>query len=367
MSKKRRMFEVEMPADLGAEQPPSTAKPSSSSLRRGPMAAAISETADSRRERAQAEANIRAENDALAAEFVRLKKAGLITDRIPLDQIESKKLVRDRAAGVDEELGELIASIRELGLSNPIRVEQVGQGRYELIQGFRRLAAYQTLLEETGDAETWGTIPAGIVASGEAIEALYRRMVDENLVRKDISFAEMARLALDYARDPSTAQSDPDKAVAELFQSAGYQKRSYIRAFIKLVDAFDGVLEHPQAISRSLGLQLVSCLEADPNLPQKIAQYLPHGEGRDAAAELEALRLLAVKPDKKPGAGGSASPTVAKAKTTFQLTRRQGRAKCTAANGRLELRLPVDFSSLDRHRLEAAVARLLDDLEADEG
>lgn len=366
MSRKRRMFEVEMPADLGSNQSAPVGSGHGTAVRRGPMAAAISETVDSRRDRADAEARIRAENDALAAEFVRLKKAGLITDRIPLDAVDATKLVRDRAPEREEDLAELVASIRDVGLSNPIRVEQAGQGRYELIQGFRRLAAYRRLLDETGDTAAWGTIPAGIVAAGETLEGLYRRMVDENLVRKDISFAEMARLALDYARDPNTLQDDPDKAVAELFQSAGYQKRSYVRTFIKLVDAFDGVLAHPQAISRSLGLDLAARLEADPDLPQRVAADLPRGEDRDAAAELAVLRRHLAAPAKKPGTAGSGSLT-AKAKTTFQLTHRSGRAKCTAANGRLELRLPIDFSALDRHRLEQAVARMLDALDAGDG
>lgn len=53
----------------------------------------------------------------------------------------------------------------------------------------------------------------------------------------------------------------------------------------------------------------------------------------------------------------------AKAKTTFQLQRPQGSAKCTAANGRLEIRLARDFSTVDRRKLEAAVASLLDQIE----
>lgn len=47
---------------------------------------------------------------------------------------------------------------------------------------------------------------------------------------------------------------------------------------------------------------------------------------------------------------------------TFDVPRVQGPAKCTAANGRLEIRLPVDFTTLDRRRLEEAVRRLLDDI-----
>ena len=42
------------------------------------------------------------------------------------------------------ELEELKDSIRNIGLSNPIRVEQSG-GRYELVQGMRRLTAFREL------------------------------------------------------------------------------------------------------------------------------------------------------------------------------------------------------------------------------
>ena len=51
-----------------------------------------------------------------------------------------------------------------------------------------------------------------------------------------------------------------------------------------------------------------------------------------------------------------------KAKTTFQMMCPEGAAKCTASNGRLEVRLPLDFSAVERRKLEAAVQSLLDQL-----
>mgnify|MGYP000107713768 CR=1 FL=1 len=72
MTKKRRIFDIDLPdEDVPA---PVVA---SSGLRRGPMATAIGENADSLRQREQTEAAIRAENDNLAHEFVRLKRLGL--------------------------------------------------------------------------------------------------------------------------------------------------------------------------------------------------------------------------------------------------------------------------------------------------
>ena len=65
MTKKRRMFDIDMPADAGAEAETFPAgKAEEKPNRRGPMAAAIAETAESTRERQTVEASIRAENDA---------------------------------------------------------------------------------------------------------------------------------------------------------------------------------------------------------------------------------------------------------------------------------------------------------------
>lgn len=369
MTRKRRMFDIEMPDEPGDEAPKTfPAGKVEDQPRRGPMATAIAETAESSRDRARIEAEIRAENDALAQEHVRLKRAGLITDMIALDAIDTGKLIRDRKPGPDFELAELVASIRDIGLSNPIRVEPAGEGRYELIQGWRRLSAYRQLLEETGDAEAWGRIPAGIAARGDALEQLYRRMVDENLVRKDISFAEMAQLALHYAMDPMTEEHDPEKAVALLFRSAGYQKRSYIRNFIPLVEALGEALIYPNEIPRALGLALAQRLAEVPGMAAAIRAELKDWDNRAVKDELDLLRRYAGQGDEGavPAAGSRAAPGAApagKARTTFQIQRPQGSAKCTAANGRLEIRLPRDFTAIDRRRLEAAVRAMLDSLD----
>ncbi len=366
MSRKRRIFDIDLPEEEEIFPAGKEEAPAESPARRSPMAAAISENAASLRDRAEIEAQIRAENDALAAEHVRMKKLGLIVDLVPLDRIHAAKLTRDRAAGEDMELAELVASIRDIGLSNPIRLETREDGRYELIQGFRRLAAYKALLAETGEVDRWGVIPAGILPRGEGIEQLYRRMVDENLVRKDISFGEMAALALAYARDPETPQNDPDKAVAELFASAGYQKRSYIRSFIKLVERLGGDLKHVQAIPRALGLKLVAVIEAQPAVAEQLAAALRNWPERSAEEELELLRRAAGAGEgepSKPQPAASPMRRPGKAKTVFQVSSALGQAKCTAANGRLEIRLDRDFSAFDRRQLERALQEMLKTLE----
>ncbi len=357
MTRKRRTFDIEMPQDLDA---PLETKSMVPPQRRGPMASAINETAENLRSRQQTEAAIRAENDTLAHEFVRLRKAGLIVEEIGVQAIDTTKLTRDRAETEDAELAELKTSIADIGLSNPIRVETSAAGRFELIQGFRRLSAYRQLLAETGQ-EQYRTIPAVVTLPGEGLERLYRQMVDENLVRKDISFAEMAQLALRYARDPQTEEVDPDRAVAQLFNSAGYQKRSYIRAFIPLVEHLGDALSHAHDIPRALGLAVAKQL-SDDAVVQGIIRDLGQLESVTSEQELEILRRYAGQGAETPTAR-KAKPSRRAAKTVVQFPRPQGQAKCVATNGKLEVQLDRDFSSIDRRRIEAAVQALLDSLD----
>lgn len=374
MSKKRRIFDIDMPdvgpdvgpndgPDLGAEtpQPKAPDKPA----RRGPMASAISENAHSLRDRQAAEARIREENDKLAQEFVRLKREGLIIDRIPLDAVVTEKLLRDRKPGEDEDLGELRDSIREIGLSNPIRVETRDDGRYELIQGMRRLMAFRAL--QAAGEPGFDTIPAGIVPPDPQTQDSYRRMVDENLVRRDISFAEMATLARRYAADPRHDCTDVSEAVAVLFKSASYVKRSYIRAFAELLHRLEKVLEHPQDIPRNVGVELKRRIDNEPSLIAQVSAALRAEPRRDAAREVEILRGFtqgegATLPTGKTSAT-KAKPR--KPKTTFQVALPEGIARCNASQGRLELRDDRDFSAIDRRNLERAVAAFYAALDED--
>lgn len=362
MSRKRRIFDIDVPPvdDMEVGKVPAKA------LRRGPMASAISENAESLRDRRTTEQSIVEENQKLAQEFVRLKREGMVVDRIPLDMVVSERLVRDRKAGPDEELAELKTSIREVGLSNPIRVEALGDGRFELVQGMRRLQAFRELLAETGD-EGFKTIPAGI-GSVDQPEASYRRMVDENLIRKDISFAEMATLARNYAADPANGCDGVDQAVAVLFKSASYTKRSYIRAFAGLLTQLEKSLAFPQDIPRNVGVELKRKIDAEPQLGSAVTSALLSEPGRDAAREVAILRGFLgdvaepkTLPVGKVAETGGAKPR--KAKTTFQVQRGGDVAKCNASQGRLELRYDRDFTMIDRRDLERAVAAFFDALD----
>lgn len=348
MSRKRRVFEVDLP-ETGPEPEPDLPIAEG---RRGPMATAIGENAGALRIRDAVEADIRAENDALAHEFVRLKRQGLVVDRVPVSAIDTDKLVRDRSRSADLDLEGLKRSIREVGLSNPIRVEPDGRGRYQLIQGFRRLAAWTALRLETGDP-LYDQIPAGMMASGESLDMLYRRMVDENLVRKDISFAEMARLAMAYAAERVEGCEDIDMAVRRLYASTSAQKRSYIRRFARLLATLDHVLEHAEQIPRALGLSLVEHIEASPMAEAALVRRLiAAGPGRSAEDELDILRDFVARPIERHPASSRMSQR--RGRVSLSVPVGPG-VRCTATDGKLELRADLDFGAVDRETLEAAI------------
>ena len=71
MSRKRRMFDIEVPAEEPETFP--AGKDGDKAQRRGPMATAIAETAESTRDRAQLEARIRNTQTLLTYRFRRAK------------------------------------------------------------------------------------------------------------------------------------------------------------------------------------------------------------------------------------------------------------------------------------------------------
>ncbi|UWQ19934.1 ParB N-terminal domain-containing protein [Jannaschia sp. M317] len=358
MSRKRRMFDIDLPEDASPEIP----EDREAKARRGPMATAIGEAGAAARHRAEVEADIRAENDALAHELVRLKKLGLVTDLIAVEAVRTTRLTRDRHLSDDLDLGDLKASLRDIGLSNPIRVAPDGQGGYELVQGLRRLTAYRELLAETGE-DRWRVIPAGIMAQGETDAGLYRRMVDENLIRKDVSFAEMAQLARAYADEGVEGCADLDQAVNVLYASVAPQKRSYIRRFALVMARLDKVLDHPSAMSRAVGLALADRLEAEPDFAAEVRRALQAHPGRDAAREVAILRdLLAAQSAPVPEKGRGA-PRGRRGRVALSVPVGPG-VRATATQGKMELRADLDFGAVDRGRLERAIEAFWKEIDA---
>ena len=353
--KKRHVFDIDFDEAEQTQTPaletqsmfssPATAAPHD---RRGPMAAAIAENAGALSDRAAAEAAIRAENDRLAHQLVDLKQAGLITRLVDIASVRAEFLTRDRKAVRDVEIDGLKASIRDIGLSNPIQVLEAGDS-YELVQGYRRLTAFRELYKETGE-KRFAQIPVGIVAKTEKNRSLYRRMVDENIVRKGIGFGEMAAIAWAYLRSSEKTFANVNEAIDDLFASAGRQKRSYIKNFAKLYQRLEPSLVHVDVIPRALGLEVGKKLDENPELISVLKQRLMDANGQSAAQELRMLRAFVAE---KTAPKSAPRETV---KTTLRLMSPRGQVKCVAAEGSFSMQSDMDFTNVERARLEAAVA-----------
>jgi ParB-like chromosome segregation protein Spo0J len=216
--------------------------------------------------------------------LTRARAEGLLIERLPLEAVEADYLVRDRIATDAEEMAALVASIRARGQQTAIEVVDLGQGRYGLISGWRRLAALRELAESGAGPDT---VLAIVRVPGQAAEA-YRAMVEENEIRIGLSYYERARIV---ARAADRGVFPDDRAaLSALFAHATRPRRSKIGSFVRLVRALDGELRFPSAIPERLGLALVKALEARPDLEKRLKQSLKSAAPATAEAEAAVLQ-----------------------------------------------------------------------------
>ena len=95
----------------------------------------------------------------------------------------------DQPRGELREIPELAGSIVEHGLIQPIVVAQLPSGRYQIVAGHRRFAAYKLLFDTSDEPSRWMTIPA---IEREATTAQRRMMaLVENVSRHNLTDAEI--------------------------------------------------------------------------------------------------------------------------------------------------------------------------------
>lgn len=232
---------------------------------------------------------------------------GRLVQSLPLDAIEDDHLIRDRVIGDAEEMAALKDSLRARGQQQPIDVVDLGNGRYGLISGWRRLSALRDLYAETGEAR-FGHVQALLRRPDGASDA-YLAMVEENEIRAGLSHYERARIAALAAEQG--VFSSPQDALRHLFANASRAKRSKIGSFMVLHRDLGDVLAFPAAIPERLGLALAQALEGVIEEGDVIETAAPPAPGfvarlraaliaaRPQTAEEEARILTAaLRPDK---------------------------------------------------------------------
>ena len=329
----------------------------------GPMAVAGRETAEALTRLAEEQTEQRRRNAEDAEIFRRLKRDGDVLERLPLDVVQTRSLPRDRldleAVARSDAMDELKASIRSRGQREAIEVWPVGDGRYELKSGWRRLEALRQLHAESGDAR-YATVLARVMAAGSEVRSLlYVDMVEENIIREDVSFAELAHVAIMMALDPLAGVSSADDAVNRLYGSVQKSKRSTIRRFVELLQAVGDGLPSPQAIPKHLGAEAARLLGQDGEHVARLLELLAGAE--DAAAQNEALGTFIAERSAvaTPCDGGEVETRRSRrvggsGRQKFEF-HHEG-MKVTARPGEVRIRCGEDFVDMPRERLEAAVA-----------
>ena len=331
---------------FGPIDPPAEPKPRERNV--GPMGAAVRDAAESLQETTEAKVEQRRQNATDAKAYRAAQDEGRVLSSVPLAEVLTTDLPRDRldleAVAASIEMQELKASIKERGQKEPVELYRDAAGQLQLKKGWRRFTALSQLYADTGD-ERFATITARIeVGTGDRL-ARYIDMVEENVVREDLSFAEMAQVAILAAQDDETDERDADAMVPHLYGSLHKMKRSYIRSFVFLLRALEDDLKWPKAVSRNLGVEVSRSLKSLGQAAELRARLKATADADAQNAVLAAfLSKGAVSEAPKPA-------KERKEKREFHV----GDMKVTAREGECRIVSDDDFASIPKGQLEQAI------------
>lgn len=224
----------------------------------------------------------------VSRELMDARNEGRLVLRLSLDSIETAWLMRDRVhpgTADDPDFTALLDSLRRNGQRNPIEVVDMGNGRYGLISGWRRLTALRFLHEEEG-GDQFSTVLAFLRQPASSEEA-YVAMVEENEIRLGLSYYERARItakAVEAGVFPSSKA-----ALQSLFASASRAKRSKIGSFLALYQVLGDAVRFPQALTERVGLAMAKIVEADETAGDRLREALEESQTESFEAEQSLL------------------------------------------------------------------------------
>ncbi len=314
----------------------------------GPMGAAVRDAAESLTEATEAKVEARRQNAADAKAYRAAQEDGRLLMALPLVEIATDDLPRDRIAleevARSDEMEELKASIGLRGQKEPIEVYTDARGRYQLKKGWRRLTALRQLLDETGDTR-FGEVIARLETGAANRLERYVDMVEENVVREDLTFAEMAQVAITAAADPGVEGQGADALVNRLYGALHKMKRSYIRSFVTLLEELGEDLRFPKSVSRNLGVEVVRAIKAGQSIDSLRAALGGCATPEDQEVVLQDFI----------SASGGGKPVAKRAGKKEKFEFRVGASKVTARRGECRIVSQKDFTSVPRDRLERAI------------
>jgi len=314
----------------------------------GPMGAAIRDTADSLTESTDAKIEQRRQNAEDAKMYRSAAAEGLVLSRVALKDVHTDDLPRDRleleVVAQSDEMEELKASIRARGQKEPVELYEGVDGRLQIKKGWRRFTALSQLFTETQEA-AFSTIVARIEVAPIQRISRYVDMVEENVIREDLTFAEMAQVAITAAADPEVEEGNPLVLVGALYSALHKMKKSYIRGFVSLLGAIGEDLKWPKAVPRNLGIDVARVLKAGSGDGTDLRQKLRGAATPDAQNEV--LKAFVAGQGARPDAVQRAP----KQKFEFHV----GETKVTARLGECRILSSADYASVPKAKLEEAI------------
>src|SRR6476661_8852495 len=181
----------------------------------------------------------------------------------------------------EEAMNELIASIEQRGILQPITVQRRPEGGYFVVTGERRLRAARAAKKTK--------IPALVVELEETELCLDR--VIENRQRKDLTDLEFARAILEIRKDlgasaPSMSSNELDDFVGERLGLSGRTIRNFA-ALLNLDPAIEDLLGDKLTEPRARGLSRVGYdRELQMDLARAIQEQDLSGKQTVAVAQL---------------------------------------------------------------------------------
>ncbi|MBV9484499.1 MAG: ParB/RepB/Spo0J family partition protein [Frankiaceae bacterium] len=249
---------------------------------------------------------------------------------LPVDSIEPNPR-QPREVFDEDALAELVTSIREVGVLQPVVVRETGPGRYQLVMGERRLRASR----EAGQT----TIPAIIRETND--DALLRDALLENLHRQQLNPLEEAAAYQQLLAEFGATHE-------ELAERIG-RSRSQVSNTIRLLGL-------PPTVQRRVAAGVISAGHAralltlgDADAQERLAARIV-SEGLSVRATEELVTI-----DEEPAAPRSRGPRPAKVPALARLEEALSdrlETKVTVELGRRRGKLSIAFASLDDlHRI----------------
>jgi len=144
------------------------------------------------------------------------KEASSSINEIPIGQIEANPF-QPRTKFDDEALNELAASIKEVGIIQPITLRQLAEGKYQIIAGERRFRASKIAGLKT--------VPAYVRTADD--EGMLEMALVENIQREDLDAIE---IAVSYQR-----LMEECKLTQETLSERVGKKRSTVSNYLRLL------------------------------------------------------------------------------------------------------------------------------------